>query len=256
VLEKHWPQVKRYGNIKRVDPAELESVKLVAGGFPCQPTSYAGKRRGAEDPRWLWPEMARIIRALRPRFVLMENPPGLYTKGFGQVLGDLAVCGYDAEWDCLPAAAFGAPHLRYRIFLVAYSASERLEGQKPTGPARSERLPAQRGHVPSDADSHRCEESDIPVRKGRPLEANADACGRSENLAHTDQSGRLPNLRRIFPRQSDITRSSCWEVEPGVGRVVDGVPFGVDRLEALGDAVVPQVAEWVGRRILALMEAA
>jgi len=123
VLERHWPDVKRYGDIREVDPHELERVTLLAGGFPCQPVSVAGKRLGQDDPRWLWPEFARFVRALRPSFVLVENVPGLLIRGMGDVLGDLAACGYDAEWQVLPDGAFGAPHLRERVFLVAYPPS-------------------------------------------------------------------------------------------------------------------------------------
>lgn len=255
ILERHWPDIKRYGNIKRVNPAELEPVDLIAGGFPCQPTSCAGKRLGDKDPRWLWPEMARIIRGVRPRYVLVENPPGLYTKGFGQVLGDLAACGYTAEWDCLSADAFGAPHLRYRIFLVAYPQGPRLEGSESTETPCSTGCSAECGDV-SDTDGYGSEKSCIPVLGRRSLKTSADACRCGTELANTHESGCLTNIRRIFPGQPDFTRSGWWAAESGICRVVDGVPFGVDRLEALGNACVPQVVEWVGRRILTMMEVA
>jgi len=99
VLAKHWPDVPRYGDIKTIDWTEVEPIDLVCGGFPCQPVSLAGKRRAQDDPRWLWPEFARCLRVLRPRFALLENVPGLLSAGFGDVLGDLAALGYDAEWD-------------------------------------------------------------------------------------------------------------------------------------------------------------
>lgn len=190
VLEKHWPDVRRYGDIRELTGDELERVDLICGGFPCQPVSLAGKRCGQEDERWLWPEMARIIRMVRPRYVLVENVPGLLVRGMGDILGDLASLGYDAEWQVLPAAAFGAPHIRERVFIVAYS------------------------------DSQRC--------NGRPC---------------------------IFPasrteRKLSTQRDNPWAVESGVGRVAYGVPNRVYRLRALGNAVVPQVAEWIGRRII------
>ncbi len=117
VLAHHWPDVPRYGDIRAVDWSMVEPVDLIAGGFPCQPFSNAGKRRGKDDERWLWPEFFRCVRALRPRFVLVENVPGFLQPhgGLGELLGDLASFGYDAEWDCIPAAAVGAPHRRDRF---------------------------------------------------------------------------------------------------------------------------------------------
>ncbi len=120
VLAKHW-DVPRYSDIREVDFEQVEKVNLIAGGFPCQPVSTAGKMLAQDDPRWLWPEFARAIRTLRPNFVLVENVPGLLVRGVGDVLGDLAACGYDAEWQMLPAAAFGAPHIRQRLWIVAYT---------------------------------------------------------------------------------------------------------------------------------------
>src|SRR5215472_15316574 len=139
VLRKHWPDVPKYGDIRTLTGDELEPVDLICGGFPCQPVSLAGRRRGAADERWLWPEFARLLRVLRPRFALLENVPGLlapvpvleFNPGpriigwkrppIEEVLRDLATLGFDAEWDCIPAAAVGAPHLRYRVFIVAYA---------------------------------------------------------------------------------------------------------------------------------------
>ena len=123
ILERHWPGVPRYGDIKEVE--DLEYVDVVCGGFPCQPVSVAGKRLGQADERWLWPEFARILRLVRPRYALIENVPGLLVRGFSDVLGDLAALGFDAEWGVLSAADMGAPHLRKRVFIIADSNSKR-----------------------------------------------------------------------------------------------------------------------------------
>lgn len=138
ILNKHWPDIPLYGDIHDLDPAELEPVDLICGGFPCQPVSLAGKREAQNDPRWLWPEFFRIVRFLRPSYVLVENVPGLASAGMGDVLGDLASIGFDAEWESFPAAAVGAPHLRYRIFIVAYpNSGPLLEQNNPlTGTSR------------------------------------------------------------------------------------------------------------------------
>src|SRR5437764_3790463 len=102
VLAKHWPGVPRYADIRTIDD-RAERVDVLAGGFPCQPVSLAGRGLAQLDERWLWPEFARLVRLLRPRYVLVENVPGLLARGMGDVLGDLAACGYDAEWDSIGA---------------------------------------------------------------------------------------------------------------------------------------------------------
>ena len=120
VLEKQWPGVPKYGDIRAIDWSSVEPVDLIAGGFPCQPVSVAGRGRAQEDERWLWPDFARAVRMVRPEYVLVENVPGLLGRGMGIVLGDLAELGYDTEWQSIPAAAVGAPHLRWRVWIVAY----------------------------------------------------------------------------------------------------------------------------------------
>jgi DNA (cytosine-5)-methyltransferase 1 len=128
VLEKHWPHVRRHGDIRTVDGAELEWVDVIAGGFPCQDISYAGKGAGIDgEQSGLYREMVRIVRLVRPRCVLMENVPALLTRGMGTVLGWLAEIGYDAEWSSLSACSMGAPHSRERLFFVAYPNSERFQ---------------------------------------------------------------------------------------------------------------------------------
>lgn len=143
VLAKHWPNVPRYTDIREIREGDLEPVECIAGGFPCQPVSYCGRRAGRDDERWLWPEFARLVRFLRPRYVLVENTPGLLTAGMGDVLGDLAKLRYDAEWSLLPACALGASHPRERVFIVAQSIGARGNGRRiaeawpsrPAGPS-------------------------------------------------------------------------------------------------------------------------
>jgi DNA (cytosine-5)-methyltransferase 1 len=228
VLEKHWPGVPRHGDIRSVGSHNLGPVDLVAGGFPCQPVSVAGKRQGADDARWLWPEFARVVGELGPRYVLVENVPGLLSQSdeFGQVLADLAELGFDAEWVSVPAAAVGAPHLRFRVFLVAHTPGDgRIEGGPGTG--QDIRIPCGRG----DSAGERF----VADPNFQSLEVFELESARHE-LASSERSR---------------DRRAWWNVEPDVGRVAHGVPDRVDRLKQLGNAVVPQVAQYVGERILA-----
>jgi DNA (cytosine-5)-methyltransferase 1 len=228
VLKKHWPDVTRFGDVHDVGGTELEPVDLICGGFPCQPVSVAGKRLAQGDDRWLWPEFARIVRLLRPRLVLVENVTGLLAGhgGMGDVLGDLASSGYDAEWDCLPAAAFGAPHLRYRVFLVAYADARELRLQ----PAR---LAGSNDQALASDDGLEGTVADAQVFTEWPRLCPCGAGGQ--------------RWGRPCDRCGEI---DTWLAEPDVGRVAHGVPARVDRLRALGNAVVPQVAEWIGRRLM------
>lgn len=123
VLRQHWPRVPKFKDVRTFGKGVLHvEVDLIAGGFPCQDISSAGCKVGIGGARsGLWKEMLRIIRALRPRYVLVENVAALRSRGLDVVLADLAQSGFDAQWDCFPAAAFGAPHLRDRLFLVAHA---------------------------------------------------------------------------------------------------------------------------------------
>ncbi len=119
VLATRWPEVVRYGDVKEVSACDLEPVDLVVAGPPCQPISNAGHRKAQADPRWLWEELARLLRDLRPRHVFLENPSALLGRGMGAVLGLLAACGYVGSWRCLRALDIGAPHARDRVWILA-----------------------------------------------------------------------------------------------------------------------------------------
>ena len=261
-LGHHWPDVPRFGDITTVDWSLVEPVDLIAGGFPCQPFSNAGKRLGKSDDRWLWPEFARAIGALRPSYVLVENVPGLLAGhgGMGAVLGDLADLGYDAEWDSIPASALGAPHLRYRVWVVAYPARPRdVAHTDRVGQAGIARLrPPEAGPEPDRADHRAVADADRSGLEGRaiqPKRARELTVG-SSRVADPDSlrwDGRSGFFGEGWRRQ--LADSRGWEPEPGVGRLAHGVPGRVDRLRALGNAVVPQVVEVIGRQLLSVIEA-
>ena len=254
ILAKHWPDIARYGDIHEIDPNQLEPVDLICGGFPCQPVSLAGARKGQDDDRWLWPEYFRIVRHLRPRYVLVENVPGLASAGLGDVLGDLASIGYDAEWQSVPAAAVGAPHLRWRIFIVAYLNGERRwpEPVGVTGSTDTSELgddgtqepvayPVGEGELQS--------EGRISQEWRRPGDSSQTVADTDGGRCRQRDAGlwQLP----VFDPQRPPIDAGFWTVEPGMGRLVDGISRRVARLRGLGNAVVPQVAEWVGRQIMA-----
>jgi len=129
VLAKHWPEIPIYEDVRRLTAANLAAdglaVDVICGGFPCQDISLAGKGAGLAGERsGLWRDYARLIGELRPQFVVVENVAALLSRGLGDVLGDLAAIGYDAEWHCIPATAAGLPHARDRVWIVAHADSE------------------------------------------------------------------------------------------------------------------------------------
>lgn len=196
VLTKHWPDVPKFRDVRECGAHNLPPVDLVAGGFPCQDISFAGKRAGITGVHsGLWFEFARIISDLRPRYVLVENVADLLYRGIERVIGDLAAIGYDAEWSVISACAVGAPHTRERMFIVAY---------------------------PDASNEH-----------GR---GGAVQVGRIIGTGKTQTTYKPTRVQ--------------WGAESSMGRVAYGVPCRVDRLRGLGNAVVPQVAEWIGRQIL------
>lgn len=277
VLAKHWPAVPNLGNIKEIDWSEVEHPDVICGGYPCQPFSLAGGRKGTEDERHLWPYFADALRVLRPRFALMENVPGHLSMGFGDVLGDLASIGYDAEWECVSAESVGAPHLRWRVFIVAYPRSSRrredtrsshgnevtYEG-RPTSQTNVFDSHGQGGGTQALADaqgdswgiSDGDSQDDVSYAASNGRDERRDGDGKSSGCL-SFAAGRsdliLPETSRrsLTESPSGNSEPGQWEVEPDVGRVAHGVPSRVDRLRCLGNAVVPQVAEFVGRRIMA-----
>lgn len=139
VLARHWPGVPQHDDVRTTPQwwasTERPTVDVVCGGFPCQPFSVAGLQRGTADERWMWPETATVIRALRPRYVVLENVAALVRDAyaFGWVLGDLHQLGFDAEWSIVTACSVGAPHRRRRLYLLAYPAGQGLQGLHDEG---------------------------------------------------------------------------------------------------------------------------
>ncbi len=256
VLAKHWRGVPCFEDVRTIGADELAGlgrIDVICGGFPCQPVSLAGKRRGDKDERWLWPEYARLIRQVRPRWVLGENVRPLLSaqdgRLFGGILRDLARSGYDAEWRVLSAAEFGAPHLRERVFVLAYPQGD----GKPQQPVLanppalvSARLGAGCGTIPRHPAAGICE---CRRTAASGASAMADAESGRQSLRQT-KSGRLGRPAG----RSDPADGSFWTAEPGFRLLVDGFPGRLGQLRGYGNAVVPQVVTWIGYQILAAQQ--
>jgi len=248
VLRRHWPDVPVYDDVRTLTRKILANTycqrcretrrsedwggtcgcgpQVICGGFPCQDISVAGKGAGIAGERsGLWSEYARIIGEVRPRYVIVENVAALLGRGIERVLGDLAALGYNAEWHCIPASAVGAPHRRDRVWIVAHTRcldsfgwGGECGGPQAAGPC------------------------DRAARSGE----------HARDVADTNGAGCLEQWRGL-PIRQELAAAECggwWQSEPDVGRVATGVPARVDRLRALGNAVVPQIPEIIGRAIM------
>lgn len=250
VLAARFPNVPNLGDVTKADPPA--GVNFISAGFPCQDISNAGQRAGITGSRsGLYGEVVRAIRLVRPIGALLENVAALLNRGMGTVLGDLAEVGYDAEWHCIPASAVGAPHRRDRVWIFADPGSEQHEGCRP--PISGE-IAEELSRTAADA-----QVVFRPSLVGD--EPNGDSASAGE-VADTDRAGqavvqgsgaepeRFGNGAVVGGR-FESGRRDQWSAEPNVGRVANGVPSRVDRLRCLGNAVVPQIPELIGRAILA-----
>jgi DNA (cytosine-5)-methyltransferase 1 len=256
VLAKHWPGVPCYEDVRTLTRGVLErdgitGINVITGGFPCQDLSNAGNRAGmgAGTRSGLWSEIVRLVGELRPEYVIVENVAALLSgpskrRGgwFGRVLGDLAECGYDAEWENIPAAAMGAPHRRDRVWIVSFPAQDRNHEQRFSSSGTR------------DAQSQGARITVQLYTMDRGWKANVS------NANSIDGERQQPRSSHAQGREGQVARSvgsfhstagGQWEIEPAVGRVAHGVPNRMDRLAALGNSVVPQIPEMIGRAILA-----
>jgi DNA (cytosine-5)-methyltransferase 1 len=220
VLAKHWPDVPIFDDVKTLRGENVGSIDVVCGGFPCQPWSVAGQQKGTDDNRDLWPEMCRIIADVKPRWVIGENVAGFVSNplGLDRSLADLETLGYSVQPFVIPACAVDAPHRRDRVWVMAH----RSELQRYGCGEHSEQSKRQ---VSQFRDS-----------------------GCAEFMA--DAKGFYAQGQQDKQREKQFGGSCRWIAEPDVGRVAHGIPRRVDRLKALGNAVVPQIPEMIGHAIL------
>tara|TARA_R100000664_G_C2750524_1_gene137850 strand:+ start:615 stop:1517 length:903 start_codon:yes stop_codon:yes gene_type:complete len=254
VLQKHWPDAKIYDDVVGVGAHNLEPVDVLCGGFPCQGISNAGKKEGLEDERsGLWWEMLRVISELQPRVVVLENVAALFIRGIPEVLGSLAENGYDAEWTIVSAAECGAPHRRDRVFIVAYPVCigrvERERLKEKIQPSQFARLQREESQQPIVSKSiHSGNEATTNTNKNRCGQTFNGRINQKTNLSRRATSIQQGRSQKQIRKQSNYWRTPA--PQPTIRRTHDGFPNRVDQLRALGNAIVPQCSEWVGRRIM------
>ena len=262
VLAKHWPEVPCYDDVRTLTAERLRAdgicVDVICGGFPCQDISVAGKGEGLAGKRsGLWSQIARLAGELRPRFLIVENVSNLLGRGLGTVLGDLASLGYDAEWHCIPASAVGAPHQRDRLWLVAYADVAERWPHNPAWQRMAWADALSQWQQGSDRSSAGCEDvADADGLRGLQSQGRVQDFGRRpcdgcEALDDAVRGRHGASQEEVCPGRHGALNTSWWAAEPNVGRMAHGVPARVDRLRALGNAVVPQIPELIGNAILA-----
>ena len=250
VLKKHWPDIPIYEDVRYVTKQRLDAdgirPDIICGGFPCQDISVAGNQKGITGERsGLWGELCRIISEVRPKYAIVENVTALISgeqgRWFQRVLGDLAEIGYDCEWHCISASELGAHHHRDRVWIICYP--------QYTGWNASEIRESNQAGNGSDATRQKS-----TGEFARPSDAEILADSESERVQRCWSGGKQksqPHGRpKLSLRLSEKSKPAYWKTEPKLGRVADGIPDRSHRIKCLGNAVVPQIVELLGRAIV------
>jgi DNA (cytosine-5)-methyltransferase 1 len=245
VLAHHWPGVPNLGDLTSTDWAAVEPVDILTAGYPCQPFSQAGQRRGTDDPRHLWPHIAAAVRHLRPRRIVLENVAGHLGLGFADVLADLAALGFDARWGTVRAADAGAPHRRERLFVVADAHGQLFHRPRPERPAG-------RGE-PSDGGGAAADPACVRRVRGDAAETSVQGAHAPLGLAHRPALDRwaavigrpapdpLQDRGDARPRLNPAFVEWMMGLPQGWVTGVPGIPHG-QQLKLLGNGVVPHQA--------------
>ena len=245
VLEKHWPGVPRWRDIRTLtgesfhEKTRLRTVDVISGGFPCQPFSVAGKRRGKEDDRYLWPEMLRVISELRPTWVVGENVAGIVNMALDQVYSDLENQGYTVQAFIIPACAVDAPHRRDRCAIISHYDQIRCNVWRPSRKGVYGDTPCNETDPGSEdvaySDSNRLEKpgmQGLSEKQGVPV---ADSGRRAAQPGLGGVATRIP-----YRLDGGMSVPGYWMPEPDIPRITSKKEHRKDRLQCLGNAVVPQ----------------
>ena len=242
VLKKNWPDVPIYEDVRTITADRLlrDGIKpdIITGGFPCQDLSVAGLQGGIDAERsGLWADCARLLGELRPKYAIFENVTALLSRPdwFQRVLWDIHAVGYDAEWHCIPASHVGAPHQRDRIWIVAYP-RHRTRGNTESIIGRQD---APRRQWAKDSNA-----------TGRPSKDVANPDSKRRRGRNTSRENAEDAWQPSIITRDDARRMGAWDIEPDVGRLANGIPNRSHRLKCLGNAVVPQIPELIGRAII------
>ena len=248
LLQKHWKGVTIHHDIKKLEAKDIkEPIDILTGGFPCQPYSVAGKQKGTDDNRYLWPDMFRVIKEVKPTFVIAENVRGIINIQDGMVFetvcSDLESEGFEIQPFIIPAAGVGAPHKRERVWIVGYS---KHNGSLTTKIKRrhnkiNARTTKGQNTTLESKRTGRSGNNEIMENTGRSLRERTELTGENENEIGKEATNK-------HQRSSRATWGS-WLTEPTMGRVVNGLPGRAHRLRGLGNAIVPQIAEEIGKAI-------
>ena len=265
IVSKHWPDVPVATDVKELanDPDGLiPDCDILTAGYPCQPFSLAGERRGSEDDRHIWPYIFTIIQRKRPSWCVFENVYGHVSMGLDDVLSDLEGQGYAARPFIVPACAVDAPHRRDRVWIVARNVGDTERSRQQGNDRRQSEQEPENGRADvAYAESLHSNGSGEHSQQGqRQVPKLGDSRGTS-NVAHADsnrwegQRSKRHNTGSTGLRGREAQRKAYfWLPEPAVGRVANGIPRRVDRLRGLGNAIVPQIAMRIGQTIRAVEE--
>lgn len=248
ILQQHWPNVPVASDVKELasDPERfVPDCDILTAGYPCQPFSFAGQRKGEEDDRHIWPYILKIVASKRPTWCVFENVYGHISLGLDSVLSDLEREGYATRTFVVPACGVNAPHKRNRVWIVAHTDSIGLqehghseptvtigEGSSDGSNTSGSRLTGNhRGRSEQFTQDAR---QDVPNPKGIGVQGLWSSW---EQESHPHEGQEVPMC------DSQGGRQTIWDVEPNVGRVANGIPKRVDRIKGLGNAIVPQIAQ-------------
>ena len=234
ILRKHWPWVTIYDDIKELNHEKLNSnghtkIDIVTGGYPCQPFSVAGRQQGEKDPRHVWPEYFRLIKELRPTWVIGENVSGHVKLGLDTVLENLESEGYSARTFSISASSIGANHQRERIWIVANSGCSWGSG----------------------SEFQRKNENEIKKENANQFERSSSSSQSDMVYSDSERLEKWESIGENFSQEyQTLIGADWWSIEPDVGRVANGVPKRVDRLKSLGNSLVPHIPYYIGMSIL------